>query len=125
MQSSAATPEEFLASLDPDWRRETLTQLRDIIHRQAPELDESMHYKMLGYSAGDEFIFHLNAQRNYVSLYVGDVSKVDPEGVLLDGLDVGKGCIRFRRSTPVATTRIDDFVARTIDRWNRGEDVRC
>ena len=125
MQSDAATPALYVAGLDDDWRRDTLEQLRAIIHREAPELDETMHYKMLGYSSAEDFIFHLNAQKGYVSLYVGDISKVDPEHVLLDGLDVGKGCIRFRRSTPVPSTRIDDFIARTIALWRNGEDVRC
>ena len=125
MQSDAATPADYLANLESDWRRETIKQLRAIIQREAAELDESMHYKMLGYSSGDDFIFHLNAQKNYVSLYVGDISKVDPERELVDGLDVGKGCIRFRASTSVPATRIDEFVTRTMECWNRGEDVSC
>ncbi len=125
MQSSASTPDEFLASLESDWRRETLEQLRAIIRREASELDESMNYKMLGYGVNGDFVFHLNAQKSYVSLYVGDISKIDPDRELLDGLDVGKGCIRFRASTAVPATRIDDFVARTMTLWRRGEDVTC
>ena len=125
MQSDAATPDGFVASLDDDWRRETLEQLRTIIHREAAELDESMHYKMLGYSTAGQFIFHLNAQKGYVSLYVGDISKIDSERALLDGLDVGKGCIRFRKSTPVPNTRIDEFISRTLELWKDGEDVSC
>lgn len=125
MQSNAATPAIYVAGLDDDWRRETLEQLRAIIHREASELDESMHYKMLGYGAGGEFIFRLNAQRGYVSLYVGDISKIDPERLLLACLDVGKGCIRFRKSTPVPSTRIDEFISRTLELWKKGEDVSC
>ncbi|MGC1207438.1 MAG: DUF1801 domain-containing protein [Ornithinimicrobium sp.] len=79
MQSNAATPEEYVDRLDPDWRRDTLEQLRSIIQCEAGDLEESMHYKMLGYSSGEELIFHLNAQQNYVSLYVGDVTKIDPD----------------------------------------------
>lgn len=114
MQSNAATPDDFIAGLDHDWRRETLGQIRAIIRREGADLDESMHYKMLGYSNAGEFIFHLNAQKGYVSLYVGDISEIDPAHVLLDGLDVGKGCIRFRKSNPVPSTRIDEFIARAL-----------
>lgn len=114
MQSDAATPADYLAGLDDDWRRDTLGQLREIIRREAPDFVESMHYRMLGYAIADEFVFHLNAQKGYVSLYVGDISEVDPDGLLLAGLDAGKGCIRFRRSTPVADTRIDEFISRTL-----------
>ena len=125
MQSDATTPDDFLTSLDSDWRRQTLEQIRAIIQREAADLDESMHYKMLGYSADGEFIFHLNVQKSYVSLYVGDISKIDPDGALLDGLDLGKGCIRFKASTSVPETQIDVFIARTIECWRRGEDVSC
>lgn len=125
MQSNAATPDEYVAGLADDWRRDTLEQIRTIIAREAPELHESMHYKMIGYSTAGEFIFHLNAQQGYVSLYVGDISKIDPERELLDGLDLGKGCIRLRKSNPVPTTRLDEFVARTLELWNAGEDVSC
>ena len=122
MQSNATTPDDFLAGLDSDWRRRTLEQIRAIIQREAPDLEESMHHKMLGYSDDDEFIFHLNVQRGYVSLYVDDISEIDPDGALLDGLDLGKGCIRFKASTSVPETRIDAFIARAIESWKRSDD---
>ena len=91
MLYDAKSPEELISNLDDDWRLEKLQQLREIIKVQAPELDERVHYKMLGYALGDEYLFHLNAQRNYVSLYVGNISKIDPSGKLLQGLNLGKG----------------------------------
>jgi hypothetical protein len=32
---------------------------------------------MLGYGGQDRFVFHLNAQKGYVSLYVRDIRKID------------------------------------------------
>lgn len=45
---------------------------------------------MLNYGVleDDNYVFALNAQKNYVSLYVGDISKVDPSVELWrNGLD--------------------------------------
>ena len=80
---------------------------------------------MLSYSDHKGPIFHLNAQKNYVSLYVGDAKKVDPDGSLLKGIDVGKGCLRFKKSVSISETRIDEFIERTVDLWKRGVDIAC
>ena len=119
------TPSEYISQLDDDWRRETLEEIRAIIKQKAPQLEESIHYKMLGYGVGDKLAFHLNAQRGYVSLYVGNASKVDPSGELLKGLNVGKGCIRFTKSKKVAETDIDKFIATAFEKWRKGEDIDC
>ncbi|SNR77644.1 iron chaperone [Puniceibacterium sediminis] len=125
MLSDANTPSEYIDQLDDDWRREKLQQIRALIKQEAPRLEERIHYKMLGYCVGDTYAFHLNAQRGYVSLYVGNASKVDPDGELLEGLNVGKGCIRFTKSKKVEETRIDEFIARAFDMWRKGEDIDC
>ncbi|MFW2542098.1 iron chaperone [Primorskyibacter sp. 2E107] len=125
MLRNAETPSEFLNMLDDDWRRDILKEIRALIKSKAPQLAERIHYKMLGYGIDDAYAFHLNAQRAYVSLYVGNVSKVDPNGELLDGLNVGKGCIRFSKTTKIKDTRIDEFIARAFAMWQAGEDVDC
>ena len=125
MLSDAKTPSEYIAQLEDDWRRETLLDIRALIKQQAPQLDERIHYKMLGYGDGESFVFHLNAQKQYVSLYVGNASKIDPDGALLKGLNIGKGCIRFTKTKRVTETRIEAFIARAIEMWRDGEDIDC
>ncbi|SPJ23082.1 iron chaperone [Palleronia abyssalis] len=125
MLSNAETPAEYMDMLDDDWRRDKLQHIRAIIKKQAPQLAERIHYKMLGYGIDDAFAFHLNAQRAYVSLYVGNASKVDPTGELLEGLNVGKGCIRFSKSTKIDDTRIDEFIALAFAIWREGKDIDC
>lgn len=125
MQYDVTTPAEYLAALDDDWRRETLLSLRALIRERAPSLRESIRYGMLSYEDDAGGVFGLNAQKGYVSLYVGDSAKVDPTGELLAGLDRGKGCIRFRKSTQVADTRIDEFIARAASMHAQGQDIDC
>lgn len=125
MLSSAQTPKEYLEQLEDDWRAHTLGTLRQMILEQAPEFIERMNYKMLCFGSKNAAVFHLNAQKNYVSLYVGNASKIDPNGSLLAGLDVGKGCIRFKKTISVSDTQIDKFIARAIELWRRGEQLDC
>ena len=125
MQYEARSPEAYLAQLEDDWRKETLLQIRALIQNLAPELDERIHYKMLGYGKKDRFAFHLNAQKGYVSLYAGNLSEIDPDGTLLKELSVGKGCIRFSKTKSVSGSRIDAVISRCLERWKAGKDTGC
>jgi uncharacterized protein YdhG (YjbR/CyaY superfamily) len=125
MQYDASTPQDYLSSISEDWRKQTLIEIREIIQSKGPELREGTQYKMLGYFLNEVTVFQLNAQKNYVSLYVGDHRKIDPAGELLEGLNVGKGCIRFSKSVKVANTRIDEFIEKTMDKALMGKDIDC
>jgi hypothetical protein len=125
MQYDVSTPDEYLAVLEPDWRRDTLVSLRALVQEHAPELTESIRYKMLSYDDARGAVFALNAQKGYVSFYVGSAAKVDPGGALLGGLDCGKGCIRFTKSVKVAETGIGAFIARAAGMRRAGGDVDC
>lgn len=125
MQYDVQTPAEYMDSLEDDWRRATLEEIRSIIKSYGSELVEGIDYKMLSYRDDRGILFGLNAQKHYVSLYVGDISKIDPDGSLLQGINVGKGCIRFSKTKVVSKTRIKEFIERAIDMWRRGEDLDC
>ena len=125
MQYEAKTPKEYLEYLEDDWRKEKVEELRKLILTTGSDIEETINYKMLCYRGKDGVIFHLNAQKNYVSLYVGDAKKIDPEGDLLRGIDVGKGCIRFKKSNSLAETNIAVFIEKTIQFWREGKDIYC
>jgi len=125
MTYDVQTPQEYLAQLETDWQKEKLQNLRAIIIEKAPEIQEFIQYKMLAYGNKKSIAFHLNAQRNYVSLYVGNVEKIEGHKELLEGLNIGKGCIRFKKSIAIADTKIDEFIAKTIERWNANLDIAC
>ena len=115
----------YLESLPDDWRRAKALELRQLIQAHAPEIEERISYKMLGYGLGEENLFHLNAQKNYVSLYVGDTQKVDPDNELLKGLSLGKGCIRIKKSQQVANTGLKAFIELAVKKWRAGTDLNC
>ena len=125
MQYEANTPAAYMTELAADWRREKIDYFRTVIKEKGPHLVEGIEYKMLSYGDERGTLFHLNAQKNYVSLYVGDARKVDPEGTLLEGIDVGKGCLRFRKSVDPAQTAVADFIAQAVKMWTHGRDINC
>ena len=125
MQYDVQTPEEYLESLPLDWRKEKLEELRSLILRQSGDLEEIINYKMLGYKLGGNLIFHLNAQKGYVSLYVGNIEKIDPAGTLLIGLNVGKGCIRFTKTKDISATCIEEFIEKSVKLSKAGIDLGC
>jgi uncharacterized protein YdhG (YjbR/CyaY superfamily) len=125
MQYDAKTPTEYLKLIEQDWRKDKLVELRNLIKKHGPDLEEGMKYGMLSYKGSKGGGFALNAQKNSVNFYVGTATKVDPDGTLLVGLDIGKGCIRFKKTTVVAKTRIEEFIKKAAGMLSKGEDIGC
>lgn len=96
-----------------------------MILNYAPELEEVIRYKMLNFGKDDCFIFALNAQKHYVSLYVGSLEKIDQAEELLEGFNQGKGCIRIKKSNHIEETGLKTFIHKTVDMWRAGEDTAC
>ncbi len=119
MQSKAATPAEYLASLDPE-RKVPVTKLHHTIKENLPKgFVDTMTYGMIGYVVPHVLYpagYHsdpkqplpfmsLASQKNYISLYHMGLY----EGALLDWLraewkkvsdtklDMGKGCVRLKK----------------------------
>lgn len=127
VQYDVATPKQYLNALEEDWRKEKLLQIREMVLSYAPELDESIRYKMLnfGLNEADDYVFALNAQKHYVSLYVGDIEKIDPTGEMLKEYNLGKGCVRVRKTLDIDKTQLQEFIKQSIDLWRNGKDIDC
>lgn len=121
---AAETPEEYLAVIEQDWRFDTLAKLRKIIMEIAPDWEEVINYGMLGYGPAGSPTLHLNAQKSYVGLYVGDVKVVDPDGSILGPMDCGKGCVRFKKKNPV-DGRARAFLKRYVAMKRDGAELGC
>ena len=123
MQSKASTVEEYLLTL-PDDRAEIIAALRKTIKKNLPKgFEETMQYGMISYvvphslykpgyhvKPSDALPFiSLASQKNHIAVYHMAVY----EGVLHDWfikewakasdkkLDMGKSCIRFKKSEDV------------------------
>lgn len=125
MQYDAKDAQGYLEMLEDDWRKEKLLEIRQMILSYAPELEEVIRYKMLNYGKDDDYVFALNAQKHYVSLYVGSIEKIEHSETLLKAYNFGKGCIRIRKTIKIEETGLEQFIQKTIDLWRAGKDVYC
>ncbi len=125
MQYDVKTSTEYFNALENDWRKETLLEIRDLIRNSEPTINEGIEYKMLRFSIGNKTIFHLNAQKNFVGLYVGNIQTIDPLNNMLKEFDCGKGCIRIKKTQSVSDSSLPEFITSTIALIQSGEDVKC
>lgn len=125
MQYDAKDAEQYLEMLEDDWRKEKLLAIRQMILSYSPELEESIRYKMLNFGKDEHYIFALNVQKHYVSLYVGTIDKIENAETLLTDYNYGKGCIRVKKTINMEETGLQDFIHKTIDMWRAGEDMDC
>jgi uncharacterized protein YdhG (YjbR/CyaY superfamily) len=108
MQSKASTIPEYISSL-PSKERSVVATLDKLVRSVAPKGSGSMKYGMPTYALGSRIIA-FNSQRNYFSFYA------DPKIVMryrtdLEGLDVGKSCIRFRKIEDVSLMTLRKIVS--------------
>jgi uncharacterized protein YdhG (YjbR/CyaY superfamily) len=104
MKSEATTVEGYLADV-PAERRQALETLRTLCLDELAGYEEGMQYGMPSYSRdGTAVEVAFASQKNYISLYVMRESVIEANTNLLDGLSVGKGCIRFKRPEQIDPT---------------------
>lgn len=129
--SSAATPEEYVASL-PEDRREIVSAIRDVINRNLPDgFVERMASGMIDwyvplerfpdtYNGQPLNLAGLASQKQYVSLYLNSVyGDRDTEAWFRERwaatgkpLNMGKSCVRFRRMEDVPLDVVGETIAR-------------
>ena len=108
--------EEYLARLDPD-RREALSALRAIVLDEAPGAVETMRYRMPTYEYQGGVLCAFASQKQYMSLYM-EPDLVEQHRADLEGLSVGKSCIRFRRLEKLPLDTVRTMLCETLG--NRG-----
>jgi uncharacterized protein YdhG (YjbR/CyaY superfamily) len=132
VQSKAATVDDYLSEL-PDDRREAIKKVRALVKKNLPKgYKERMSYGMITWDVPLETFpdtyngqplcyIGLANQKNYMSLYLVNVYG-DPkrEKELRDGfdkagkkLDMGKGCVRFKKLDDLPLDVIGKVVAAT------------
>lgn len=125
MQYDAKSPKAYFDMLPEDWRKPLLLEVRAMIRTHAPELEENICYKMLCYGTGDTVGFGLNAQKHYVSLYVGDIDRIPDSAKDLEGFHRGKGCIRLRKTARLSDSGLEAFIRKAVDLWRREGNLDC
>ncbi|MBP2473763.1 hypothetical protein JOF53_002635 [Crossiella equi] len=148
MQSSANTPEQYLAEL-PAARREAVEAVRQVVLANLPDgYEEGMDFGMLSYHVPlsrypKTYNGHplgyvaLASQKQYMSLYLSGLYCVPGaesefrERFLATGreLDMGKSCVRFRKVEDLPLELVAEVVASTspeeyIEVYERSRGLR-
>ena len=100
MRSDAIDVDSYLTQV-PEGRRAVLTEIRDACRRLLAGFAEAMSYGMPTYSRDGIAEIAWASQKRYISLYVMRADVLDAHRGQLAGLDVGKGCIRYRSPAAV------------------------
>jgi Domain of unknown function (DU1801) len=117
--SMAATPEAYLAALDEP-RRSDVAALHDRIRALAPTMVAAIDHGMLAYGRyayryasgreGEWFVLGLASNKAYISLYAPTLD-LEPFVARLPKANLGRGCIRFKRTADVEGPVIDEVIA--------------
>ncbi len=122
--------DDYLGRL-PDWQRETLGRVRDVLHRADPEMAETIKRTVQPYFVLDGNVAAFLAARDHVNVFVYDGGIVpDPDGLITAGQENKTArTIGFREGDEVPEEALLAFFRRLVadnraGGWRRLKDRR-
>ena len=109
MRSDASDIDSYVPQM-PEERRAVLIEIREACRQLLAGFAESMSHGMPTYSRDGTAEVAWASQKRYISLYVMRTDVLDAHRSQLAGLDVGKGCIRYRSSGAVDLTVVHSML---------------
>jgi uncharacterized protein YdhG (YjbR/CyaY superfamily) len=94
-------------------RRSAMEKLRALVLKVVPDAVETMEYRMPTYDYADEMLCAFASQKHYMSLYM-DTEVVEKHRERLQGLDIGKSCIRFKRLEALPLEEVELMLKETV-----------
>jgi hypothetical protein len=143
MKNTAGPPDEYLESMSED-RKEAMIRMRQtILHNLPAGFEETISYGMIGYIVPHSLcpagyhadpklplpFINIGSQKNHIALhhlgiyadnalrdwFLGEYPKHSPGKP-----DLGKGCIRFRKTEDIPFDLIGELVKKiTVEKWIR------
>lgn len=120
VQSKAASVDDFMSEVSPD-RRPALDRLRSLCVETFGATSELMAHGMPAYGDPKLPSIAFNSQKQYIAFYAGQTA-VERFADRLQGIDCGKGCIRWRRPEAMDFDLIADILSDVRDRGLKGCD---
>ncbi|CAN5310728.1 DUF1801 domain-containing protein [soil metagenome] len=114
MQSKAKTVSAYLKEL-PENRKAALNRLQEICRDILVGYEEDMDYGMPCYKRKGVVEIAFASQKNYVSLYILKQDIVKNNQQLLQGLKVGKSCIRYPQPDQINFQVVQKLLSDTIN----------
>ncbi len=120
MQSKAADVDRYIAEAPPE-RQAALRRVRELCLREMPDHEEAMAYGMPTYAREGRAEFAFASQKQHLSLYLMKQAVAQKHAEALAKLDMGKGCIRYRKPDAIDF----DLLARLLRDTASSADGPC
>ena len=135
--TKAKTPDEYIDLIQDPERKEEMIKLDKLIRKALPNLDRfiiagmigygKFHYKSKSGREGDWSIIALASQKNYISVYVcateGDKYVTEDYVTKLPKADIGKSCIRFKRTSDIDLGVLEDVIKKGVQVMKEGKST--
>ena len=123
--AAPASAEEYIAALEEP-RRTDVRRLHELVRETLPHLEPSVASGMIGYGSyhyryasgreGDTAVVGLASRKQYISLYVncahdGDRYVAEDYADRLPKADIGRACVRFKRTDDVDLAVLRELLA--------------
>ncbi|MFG2627838.1 iron chaperone [Streptomyces sp. NPDC048473] len=112
VRSEAKDVAGYLAEL-PEERRDALARLRSLCRAELAGFDEVMAYGMPAYERDGTAEIAFAAQKQYISFYLMRSDVREAFAKRLAGQDMGKGCLRFRKTEAIDYDLVRDLLRAT------------
>jgi uncharacterized protein YdhG (YjbR/CyaY superfamily) len=112
MTSDAKSVDEYLDQV-PEQRLEALKELRALCLQYLPDHVESMAYKMPSYKRNDQVEVAFASQKQHICVYFLIHQVMLDNEARLEGINHGKGCLRFANPKKIDFAVIEDLLKAT------------
>jgi len=113
MQSQGKDVNQYMQEV-PAERLEALRVLREMCLTTLAGYEESMAYGMPSYTKGGTVEVAFASQKNYISLYILKEEVLNQHRPALEGLSLGKGCIRYSKPEKIDFEVVKQLLADTV-----------
>ncbi len=109
MRIRAKTFEQYLKQI-PEERREVVEQLTKIIKEELPGVEVVIHWGVPLFRKNGYDIIALAVQKYYYSIYLWTMDWQKKYSKALKKLNIGKGCIRFKKLDQIPDEILRDII---------------
>jgi uncharacterized protein YdhG (YjbR/CyaY superfamily) len=113
MQSQAKDVNQYLKEV-PAERLEALRQLREMCLITLKGYEESMAYGMPSYTKDGIVEVAFASQKQYISLYILKEEVLNRHRSSLQGVNLGKGCIRYTKPEKINYEIVNKLLVETV-----------
>jgi uncharacterized protein YdhG (YjbR/CyaY superfamily) len=113
MQSRAKDVDSYLKEVPAD-REQALARLRALCLSTLAGYEESMAHGMPSYSKAGIVEVAFASQKNYISFYILKEEVLDNHRPSLEGVSLGKGCIRYSKPEKINLDVVQQLLEDTM-----------